>query len=226
MEQRERAEEIIRRLEEAYPDVHGTVLNWSTPLDLLVATILSAQSTDEQINKVTASLFKKYRTAADYAYAPREELVEDIRSSGFFNRKADAIQSAAKTIVEEHGGEVPDTMEELTKLKGVARKTANIVLSGAFGKTVGIAVDTHVLRLSRLLGLTEEKNRDKVERDLMALIPQEKWFAANYLLIEHGRRVCDAKKPDCENCVLNDICPSAFTFKHNREKGRQPPRSL
>lgn len=218
MKQRERAEEIIKRLEEEYPDVHGTVLNWSTPLDLLVATILSAQSTDQQINKVTATLFNKYRTAEEYAYAPREELVEDIRSSGFYNRKADAIQSSAKTIVEEHGGEVPDTMEELTALKGVARKTANIVLSGAFDKTVGIAVDTHVLRLSKLLGLTEEKNRDKVERDLMALIPQDKWFAANYLLIEHGRKVCDAKKPDCENCVLNDICPSAFTFKHNKRE--------
>jgi len=217
MDKRERAEEIIRRLEEEYPDVDGTVLNWSTPLDLLVATILSAQSTDEQINKITATLFKKYRTAEDYADAPREELAEDIRSSGFYNRKADAIQSAAKTIVEEHGGEVPDTMEELTALKGVARKTANIVLSGAFDKTVGIAVDTHVLRLSKRLGLTEEKNRDKVEQDLMALIPRDKWFAANYLLIEHGRNVCDAKKPDCGDCSLNDICPSAFTFKHNKK---------
>ena len=217
MDKRERAEEIIRRLEEEYPDVDGTVLNWSTPLDLLVATILSAQSTDEQINKVTATLFKKYRTAEDYADAPREELAEDIKSSGFYNRKADAIQSAAKTIVEEHGGEVPDTMEELTALKGVARKTANIVLSGAFDKTVGIAVDTHVLRLSKRLGLTEEKNRDKVEQDLMALIPRDKWFAANYLLIEHGRNVCDAKKPDCGDCSLNDICPSAFTFKHNKK---------
>jgi len=217
MDKRERAEEIIMRLEEEYPDVDGTVLNWSTPLDLLVATILSAQSTDEQINKITATLFKKYRTAEDYADAPREELADDIRSSGFYNRKADAIQSAAKTIVEEHGGEVPSTMEELTALKGVARKTANIVLSGAFDKTVGIAVDTHVLRLSKRLGLTEEKNRDKVEQDLMALIPRDKWFAANYLLIEHGRNVCDAKKPDCENCALNDICPSAFTFKHNKK---------
>jgi len=217
MDKRERAEEIIRRLEEEYSDVDGTVLNWSTPLDLLVATILSAQSTDEQINKITATLFKKYRTAEDYADAPREELAEDIRSSGFYNRKADAIQSAAKTIVEEHGGEVPDTMEELTALKGVARKTANIVLSGAFDKTVGIAVDTHVLRLSKRLGLTEEKNRDKVEQDLMALIPRDKWFAANYLLIEHGRNVCDAKKPDCGDCSLNDICPSAFTFKHNKK---------
>jgi len=217
MDKRERAEEIIRRLEEEYPNVDGTVLNWSTPLDLLVATILSAQSTDEQINKITATLFKKYRTAEDYADAPREELAEDIKSSGFYNRKADAIQSAAKTIVEEHGGEVPDTMEELTALKGVARKTANIVLSGAFDKTVGIAVDTHVLRLSKRLGLTEEKNRDKVEQDLMELIPRDKWFAANYLLIEHGRNVCDAKKPDCGECSLNDICPSAFTFKHNKK---------
>jgi endonuclease-3 len=218
MEKRERAEEIMRRLEEAYPDVSGTVLNWSTPLDLLVATILSAQSTDEQINKVTASLFKKYRTAADYAYASREELIEDIRSSGFFNRKADAIQSAAKAIVETYGGEVPDTMEELTRLKGVARKTANIVLSGAFDKTVGIAVDTHVLRLSHRLGLSEEKNRDKIEADLMALFPRDKWYAVNYLIIEHGRRVCDAKKPDCAGCVLNDACPSAFTFKHNKRR--------
>ena len=213
MEKRERAEEIMKRLEEAYPDVSGTVLNWSTPLDLLVATILSAQSTDEQINKVTASLFKKYRTAADYAYAPREELIEDIRSSGFFNRKADAIQSAAKAIVEEHGGEVPDTMEELTRLKGVARKTANIVLSGAFDKTVGIAVDTHVLRLSHRLGLSEEKNRDKIEADLMALFPRDKWYAVNYFIIEHGRRVCDAKKPLCGRCVLSGVCPSAFSFK-------------
>jgi endonuclease-3 len=216
MEQRERAEEIISRLEKEYPDVHGTMLNWSTPLDLLVATILSAQSTDEQINKVTAILFKKYRTASDYAYAPRDELIEDIRSSGFFNRKAEAIQSATRTIVEEYSGVVPDTMEELTKLKGVARKTANIVLSGAFNKTVGIAVDTHVLRLSRLLGLTKQRNRDKVERDLMEAISRDKWFAGNYLLIEHGRRVCNARKPDCGNCTLNNICPSAFTFKHNK----------
>ncbi len=217
---RERAEKIIELLEEEYPDVEGTVLNWETPLDLLVATILSAQSTDEQINKITRDLFKKYRSANDYAEAPREQLEEDIRSSGFYKRKAEAIQEAAKTIVEDYGGEVPDSMEELTRLKGVARKTANIVLQNAFGKVEGIAVDTHVMRLSRRLGLTEEKDRDKIERDLMGAIPRSKWFEVNYLFIEHGRRVCTAKRPDCAGCVLKEICPSAFTFPHNRREKR------
>lgn len=212
---KEIAERIITLLEEAYPDVGGTSLNWETPLDLLVATILSAQSTDEQINKVTKTLFEKYRKAADYAYAPREQLEEDIRSSGFFRRKAEAIQEACRVIVEEHGGEVPSSMEELTRLKGVARKTANIVLGNAFGIVEGVAVDTHVWRLSQRLGLTEQKNREKIERDLMAVFPREKWLAVNYLLIEHGRRACDAKKPRCGECVLNGLCPSAFTFPHN-----------
>jgi endonuclease-3 len=206
---------IIALLEGEYPETTGTSLNWRTPLELLVATILSAQSTDEQINKVTSTLFEKYRTAADYAYAPREQLEADIRSSGFFRRKADAIQEACRVIAEEHGGEVPSTMDELTSLKGAARKTANIVLGNAFGIIEGIAVDTHVWRLSHRLGLSEEKNRDKIERDLMEVFPREKWLAVNYLLIEHGRRVCDAKKPDCEVCVLSDQCPSAFTFPHN-----------
>lgn len=218
MEPKERALEIMRRLEAEYPDVKGTVLYHETPLDLLVATILSAQATDEQINKITRDLFKKYRTALDYAYAPREELEKDIKSSGFYHRKAEAIQEATRVIAEEHGGRVPDTMEELTRLHGVARKTANIVLQGAFGKSVGIAVDTHVDRLSHRLGLSEEKNRDKIERDLMALFPREKWYAVNYLIIEHGRRVCDAKKPLCGKCILNDVCPSAFTFPHNEKK--------
>ena len=206
---------IIALLEGEYPETTGTSLNWESPLELLVATILSAQSTDEQINKVTSTLFEKYRTAADYAYAPREQLEADIRSSGFFRRKADAIQEACRVIAEEHGGEVPSTMDELTNLKGAARKTANIVLGNAFGIIEGIAVDTHVWRLSHRLGLSEEKNRDKIERDLMEVFPREKWLAVNYLLIEHGRRVCDAKKPDCEACVLIDHCPSAFTFPHN-----------
>jgi endonuclease-3 len=210
-----KGEEIISRLEEAYPDVSGTSLNWETPLELLVATILSAQSTDEQINKVTESLFEKYRTAADYAYAPREELEADIRSSGFFRKKAELIQEACRAITEEHGGVVPDTMEGLTWLKGVARKTANIVLGNAFGKMEGIAVDTHVWRLANRLGLSEQKNRDKIEADLMEAFPRERWLAVNYLLIEHGRRVCDAKKPLCDVCVLSDLCPSAFTFPHN-----------
>jgi endonuclease-3 len=212
---KERAERIITLLEEAYPGVRGTSLNWETPLDLLVATILSAQSTDEQINKVTGTLFKKYREAADYAQAPRKRLEEDIRSSGFYRRKAEAIQEACRIIAEDHGGDVPASMEELIRLKGVARKTANIVLGNAFGVVEGIAVDTHVWRLSKRLGLTEQKYRDKIERDLMSVFPRDKWLAVNYLLIEHGRRVCDAKKPRCDECMLNDLCPSAFTFPHN-----------
>jgi len=212
---REKGRTIITLLEEEYPETTGTSLNWRTPLELLVATILSAQSTDEQINKVTSTLFKKYKTAADYVIASREQLENDVRSSGFFRRKADAIQEACRVISEEHGGEVPRTMEELTNLKGVARKTANVVLGNAFGIIEGIAVDTHVWRLSHRLGLSEVKNRDKIERDLMEVFPREKWLAVNYLLIEHGRKVCDAKKPDCGGCVLDEICPSAFTFPHN-----------
>ena len=209
---------IIALLEEDYPETTGTSLNWRTPLELLVATILSAQSTDEQINKVTSTLFEKYRTTADYAYAPREQLENDIRSSGFFRRKADAIQEACRVIAEEHGGEVPSTMDELTNLKGVARKTANVVLGNAFGIIEGIAVDTHVWRLSHRLGLSEVKNRDKIERDLIEVFPREKWHAVNYLLIEHGRRICDAKKPNCGTCTLSELCPSAFTFSHNSGK--------
>ena len=212
---REKGRTIIALLVEEYPETTGTSLNWRTPLELLVATILSAQSTDEQINKVTSLLFEKYRTAADYVNASREQLENDIRSSGFFRRKADAIQEACRVIAEEHGGEVPSTMDELTNLKGVARKTANIVLGNAFGIIEGIAVDTHVWRLSHRLGLSDEKNRDKIERDLMEVFPREKWLAVNYLLIEHGRRVCDAKKPDCGVCVISELCPSAFTFPHN-----------
>ena len=208
---------IISLLEEEYPGVRGTSLNYRSPLEILIATILSAQSTDEQINKITPDLFKKYRTTADYAYAPREELEEDIRSSGFFRRKAAFTQEVTRVITEEHGGEVPSSMEELTAMKGVARKTANIVLGSAFGIVEGIAVDTHVWRLAHRLGLSDKKNRDKIEADLMEVFPREKWLAVNYLLIEHGRRVCDAKKPDCGGCVLSGLCPSAFTFPHNEK---------
>jgi len=217
MDKQQRAETILDRLEKEYPQVEGTELSHKNPLELLVATILSAQATDEQINKITVDLFKKYKKPEDYANVPREELEQDIRSSGFYRRKADAIQTMAQTLVNEHNSKVPDTMEELVKLKGVARKTANIVLSGAFGKIEGIAVDTHVFRLSHRLGLSEQKNRNKVEQDLMKLFPMEKWWAVNYLLITHGRRVCDAKKADCDNCVLSDICPSAYTFDHNKK---------
>ena len=212
---RNKGRKIIILLEKEYPETSGTSLNWRTPLELLVATILSAQSTDEQINKVTSTLFEKYSSAADYADASRKQLENDVRSSGFFRRKADAIQEACRVIVEVHGGEVPCNMDELTNLKGVARKTANIVLGNAFGIIEGIAVDTHVWRTSHRLGLSDKKNRDKIERDLMEVFPKEKWLAVNYLLIEHGRTVCDAKKPDCEVCVLSEFCPSAFTFPHN-----------
>jgi endonuclease-3 len=216
MELKKKAAMIFELLGNEYRDVKGTELNWGTPLELLVATILSAQSTDEQINRVTAKLFRKYRTAADYADAPRRELEEDIKSSGFFHRKAELIQEASRQIVEEFGGEVPRTMGELTRLKGVARKTANIVLGNAYGVVDGIAVDTHVMRLSQRLGFTGQKDRDKIERDLMDLFPRDKWFSINYLLIAHGRRVCNAKRPDCGHCVVSRLCPSAFTFPHNR----------
>ena len=211
-----RAEKIVEFLEKEYPDVRGTTLNWESPLDLLVATMLSAQSTDEQINKITETLFEKYRTAEDYANAPREELEEEIKSSGFYRRKAKFIQEVCRGLVENYGGEVPKLIEELTKLKGVARKTANIVLGNAFSIVEGIAVDTHVWRLAHRLGLSDKKYREKIERDLMEVFPREKWLAVNYLLIEHGRRVCTAKKPDCENCVLCELCPSAFTFPYNK----------
>ncbi len=204
----ERAREIIRRLEKEYPG-RGTALDYSNPLELLVATILSAQSTDRQINKITPALFKKYPTARDYAAADPEELEGEIRSSGFYRNKAKNIRAAAKKIVEEFGGGVPRTMEELLTLPGVARKTANIVLNDGFGVVAGIAVDTHVKRLAGRLGWSEETNPDRIERDLMALIPEKDWGRVNYLLISHGRAVCRARKPLCEECVLAPICPSA-----------------
>jgi len=217
MDERERVEKIIALLEAEYPFDKGTVLHWRTPLELLVATILSAQTTDEQINKLTPALFKRYRTASDYANAEREELELYIRSSGFYHRKAELIQAACRQIVDEFRGEVPRTMNELLKLKGVARKTANIVLGNAYGVVEGIAVDTHVMRLSQRLRWSEETDRDKIERDLLALIQRDKWYEVNYLLIAHGRKICEAKKPECTNCIVNELCPSAFTFKHNKK---------
>jgi endonuclease-3 len=215
MDIKEKAVEIIKRLKREYNDISGTSLKFNTPLDLLVATILSAQSTDKQINKITVNIFNKYKTANDYAKAPIEDLQNDIKSSGFYKRKAEWIQEATQKIVNDFNGKVPNNMHDLNSLKGVARKTANIVLQNAFNKTVGIAVDTHVHRLSRRIGLTDEKNPNKVEKDLMFLIPRNDWKSVNYLLIEHGRKICDAKKPLCSQCVLNDICISAFTFNHN-----------
>lgn len=212
----ERIEEIITRLEKAYPDVKRTALNWETPLDILVATILSAQTTDVKVNEVTERLFKKYRTAEDYVKASREELENDIHSLGFFHQKAKFIQEACRQIIEEFEGLVPNRMEDLIKLKGVARKTANIVLSNAFGINEGIAVDTHVMRLSKRLGLTRNNDRYKIEGDLMEIVPREKWFGFSNLIIAHGRRICSAQKPRCGSCMLNDLCPSAFTFTSSK----------
>ena len=215
MDEKGKAGKVMAILEKEYPIEKGTMLHWQTPLELLVATILSAQSTDDQINKLTPALFKRYRTAADYANADRVELETYIKSSGFFHRKTELIQAATRQMVDDFGGEVPSTMEELLTLKGVARKTANIVLGNAYGVVEGIAVDTHVMRLSQRLGWSKEKDRDKIERDLLKLIPRDKWFEVNYLLITHGRRICEAQKPNCAKCVVNELCPSAFTFPHN-----------
>jgi len=204
--------QYLKLLKKAYPDAKCS-LNFRTPLQMLVATILSAQCTDERVNKVTVDLFKKYRTASDYAKAKPAELQRDIRSTGFFRNKAKSIQGAAKMIVEKYHDEVPRTMEEILKLPGVARKTANVVLGNSYGVVEGIAVDTHVLRLAQRLGLTREKDPKKIERDLMKIVPRKDWMLISYLLIEHGRAVCKAQRPNCKECVLKKLCPSAFSFK-------------
>lgn len=204
----ERFPVLFRRLEREYPDAK-VALKFSNPHEMLFATIMSAQCTDLMVNKVTANLFLKYPALVDYAKADRQELEQDIRPTGFFRMKSKHIQESAQKILDEFGGEVPDTMEELIQLPGVARKTANIVLGNSFNKVVGIAVDTHVKRLSKLLGLTDKDDPDKIERDLMALVPKSKWFKLNYLFIDHGRKVCKAPVPKCEDCVLSEICPSS-----------------
>jgi endonuclease-3 len=214
LEPSQRIEEILSRLNQAYPEAK-TALHFSNPLELLVATILSAQCTDERVNQVTAKLFKKYRTAEDYARAPAKELEQDIHPTGFYRNKAKSIQGACRKIAEEFGGEVPHTMEEMLTLPGVARKTANVVLGSAFGIPTGVVVDTHVLRLSQRLGLTRNKNREKIEQDLMNLIPPSEWIGFAHRLIEHGRRVCKARQPLCPQCVLADLCPSRELFYPN-----------
>jgi len=205
-ERQTRNDEIIKRLKKEYPDAH-CALNHTTPFELLVATILSAQCTDERVNIVTATLFRKYRTPHDYASAAQEELAQDIKSINFFNTKTRNIQATAQKIVENFGGCVPETMEELLTLNGVARKTANVVLGNAFGIASGVVVDTHVARLSQRLGLTAEKTPEKIEEDLAKLVPQTEWVLFPHLLIHHGRAVCNARKPRCSECLLNDICP-------------------
>jgi endonuclease-3 len=204
-----RAPEIVRLLSRAYPDAH-VALNFSNPLEMLVATILSAQCTDEKVNEVTATLFRKYRTPEDYLAVPEHELRLDIKPTGFFNQKALSIRAACQRIVEAFGGRVPDTMEDLITLRGVARKTANIVLGNSFGKVEGIAVDTHVKRLANRLGFSGESDPDKIERDLMAAIPKRRWFDFTYVLIDHGRAVCIARRPRCEVCPVAHLCPSSL----------------
>ena len=211
LEPEARASKVLELLEKNYPSAE-IALDYATPLQLLVATILSAQATDKQINMITPKLFKKYKTAGDYANADLEELEEYIKSSGFYHNKAKNIKNCCKMIVEKFHSKVPKTMNELIELPGVGRKTANIILANAFGIVEGVAVDTHVGRLAQRLGLSEKKDPNKIEADLMKIIPKDQWMRITDLLIFHGRRVCSAKKPNCAGCVLNRICPSAFTF--------------
>jgi endonuclease-3 len=210
----ERAPEIIRRLKKAYPAA-TVALRFSNPLEMLVATILSAQCTDERVNQVTATLFAKYRQPEDYLTVPEAELAADIRPTGFFNQKARSIRGATSKIVEDYGGQVPQSMAELITLPGVARKTANIVQGNSYPSRhrrdpgAGIAVDTHVRRLAQRMGFSRETDPDKIERDLMGLIPRTDWFGFTYVLIDHGRTVCKAPTPRCEECVVSALCPSS-----------------
>jgi endonuclease-3 len=208
---RKRARTIVRLLKREYPNAR-TALEHSRPLELLIATILSAQCTDERVNQVTPGLFQKYRTARDFASARQEELEQDIKSTGFYRNKAKSIIACTKALVEKHGGEVPSTMEELTALAGVGRKTANCVLGGAFGINSGVVVDTHVRRLAQRLGLSRHEDPEKIETDLMAVIPRNEWYDFSNMLIWHGRNVCDARKPRCPSCLLAPHCPSMEGF--------------
>ena len=211
MTARERVKQLIKVWPRVYPSAH-TELNFKTPLELLVATILSAQCTDKRVNMVTPVLFKKYRAAKDYANAPAAELENAIKSTGFFRSKTKSIQGATSTIVKKFGGKVPKSMEELRELPGVGRKTANVVLGNAFGINEGIVVDTHVIRLSQRLGLTKHKDPEKIEQDLVKLVPKEYWTEWSHWLIWHGRRRCFARKPDCANCEVFKLCPSGKGF--------------
>jgi endonuclease-3 len=208
---KERVAQLVKALPAVYPDAHCE-LDFHNPLELLVATILSAQCTDKRVNAVTPALFSKYRSAADYAKAPPATLERLIRSTGFFRSKTKSIRAAAAAIVAEHGGRVPDTMEKLHGLPGVGRKTANVVLGNAFGKDEGIVVDTHVIRLSHRLRLTRQTDPEKIERDLMRLVPRQHWTNWSHWLIWHGRRRCFARKPDCHHCEIFRLCPSGKIF--------------
>jgi len=204
-EVKEKAKEVIKRLKKTYPDAK-IALKFENPLQLLIATILSAQCTDERVNEVTKELFRKYTSAEDFAKADLNELADDIKSTGFYKQKAQYIKDACKIIVEKHKGEVPKTIEELMDLPGVARKTANIVLANAYGIVEGIPVDTHVRRLSQRIGLATSKQPEKIEKELMEVVPKKDWFIFPYLMQAHGRKVCIARKPKCEECILKDLC--------------------
>ncbi|MDT4954782.1 MAG: endonuclease [Acidobacteriota bacterium] len=212
LEEKQRTRKIIRLLKREYPDARCS-LNHSSPLELLIATILSAQCTDERVNIVTAELFRKYRRSEDYYEVAQTELETDIRSTGFYHNKAKAIQGACRIINEQHQGSVPENMEELLALPGVARKTANVVLGNAFDITSGIVVDTHVARLSERLGLTRQTQPEKIERNLMELVPRKDWIIFSHLLIAHGRLVCKARTPLCGECMLEPLCPSSLLRK-------------
>jgi endonuclease III len=211
LDPQQRALKVIELLEKEYPNAK-TALNYTNPLELLIATMLSAQTTDERVNIVTEPLFKKYKTPEDYANADLKALEQDVRSTGFYHNKASNLKKSCQMLVEKYNSQVPKTMNQLIELPGVARKTANIVLFNAYGTIEGIAVDTHVRRLSQRLGLTDQNDPAKIEQELMKIVPKENWMRLTDLLIFHGRQVCTAKKPKCEICLLNKICPSAFTF--------------
>ncbi len=208
---KKRTAEIIKRLKKAYPDAHCALVH-SNPFELMIATILSAQCTDERVNIVTADLFRKYRSPQDLANADLRELENDIHSTGFFRNKAKNIKAASRRIIDVYGGQVPQTMEDLLTLGGVARKTANVVMGNAFGIASGIVVDTHVSRLSQRLGLTMQTTPEKIEKDLTGLVPKKDWVMFSHWLIFHGRRICNARKPKCDQCCLADQCPGRMQF--------------
>jgi endonuclease III len=210
-DRKKRTVEIIKRLKKAYPDAH-CALNHTSPFELLIATILSAQCTDERVNIVTANLFRKYRGPEDFVRVSQRELEKDIHSTGFFRNKAKNIKAASQRLIDVYGGNIPQTMEEILTLAGVARKTGNVVLGNAFGIASGVVVDTHVGRLSQRLGLTDQTTPEKIERDLQDLVPKKDWVMFSHWLIFHGRQVCNARKPKCLECVLADICPSFAIF--------------
>jgi len=211
-DEKKRVRAIVRRLERAYPDAE-CALHHRNPFELLVATILSAQCTDEAVNKATPALFARYPTPRDLAVGSREDVETLIRSTGFYHNKAKSIQGAAQMLVDDFGGEVPRAIEDLLKLPGVARKTANVVRGVCFALADGVVVDTHVRRVSQRLGLTKNEDPPKIEQDLMQFLPKSKWIAFSHQVIWHGRRICDARKPKCEDCTLQQLCPSAFSFK-------------